>query len=102
MGSSYSSLCLTATAGLQEKACLVSTLSHMHDFDNAGVIPRVLNDLFTHIDEEATIRFCVRVSFIEIYLQRGHEGFVRQENARGHCQFGFGLLGQCNKCAGRR
>ena len=46
---------------------MVSTLNHMHDFDNVGVIPRVLNDLFAHIDEETTTRFCVRVSFVEIY-----------------------------------
>jgi kinesin family protein 4/21/27 len=68
MGSGYASLSVAATAGLRDEACvMVSTLNHMHDFDNVGVIPRVLNDLFAHIDEETTTHFCVRVSFVEIY-----------------------------------
>ena len=50
----------------------------MHDFDNAGVIPRVLNDLFAHIDQETTIRFCVRVSFIEIYNEDMKDLFAKR------------------------
>jgi hypothetical protein len=64
MGSGYASLSVAATAGLTDEACvLVSTLNHMHEFDNVGVIPRVLNDLFAHIDAYTTTRFCVRDSF---------------------------------------
>ena len=64
MGSGYASLSVAATAGLTDEACvLVSTLNHMHEFDNVAVIPRVLSDLFAHIDAYTTTRFCVRVSF---------------------------------------
>jgi hypothetical protein len=62
MGSSYASFSMAVRADPQYEALAGSTLNHMH-----GVIPRVLNDLFAHIAEETTTRFCVHVSFLEIY-----------------------------------
>ena len=69
MGSGYTSLSVAATAGLTDEACvLVRTHNHMHEFDNDGIIPRILNDLFAHIDANTSTRFVCR------------------ENARGHCR----------------
>ena len=71
MGSGYASLSVAATACLHDDPTMTTTLNHMPDFDNVGVIPRVLNDLFARIDEETSqkigAKFSVRVSFVEIY-----------------------------------
>jgi hypothetical protein len=46
-----------------------SSSLQVYDCDNAGVIPRVLNDLFRRIDETKDLKFTVRVSFVEVRNQ---------------------------------
>jgi hypothetical protein len=43
-----------------------SSSLQIYDCDNAGVIPRVLNDIFYRIDETKDVKFTVRVSFVEV------------------------------------
>jgi kinesin family protein 4/21/27 len=75
MGSGYASLS-AATASIQKNNAAAGGGSepihlNMKDFDDVGVIPRVLNDLFMRIDNEMTqnkdVRFDVKVSFVEVY-----------------------------------
>jgi kinesin family protein 4/21/27 len=65
MGSGYSSLC-TATSSASNELLL-----DLAGLDEVGVIPRVLNDLFTQIEEEQSkdknAKFSVKVSFVEVY-----------------------------------
>lgn len=65
MGTSYSTLC-AATQFLTHEVS-----SDSADFDEVGVIPRVLSDLFRTIDEEQRndkdAKFEVKVSFVEVY-----------------------------------
>lgn len=69
MGSGYQSLC-SATSNLTPDTNLNGAIISS-DFDNVGVIPRVLNDLFTRIEEEQRAnkdaKFSVKVSFVEVY-----------------------------------
>ena len=68
MGTSYSTLC-AATNFLSNNPQEMATEST--DFDEVGVIPRVLKDLFRTIDEEQRAnkdaKFEVKVSFVEVY-----------------------------------
>jgi kinesin family member 4 len=67
MGTSYSTLC-AANTFLNNNTETASTSTN---FDEVGVIPRVLNDLFRKIEEEQRIdkdkEFEVKVSFVEVY-----------------------------------
>jgi len=68
MGTSYSTLC-AATNFLSNNPQEMATEST--DFDEVGVIPRVLKDLFRTINEEQRAnkdaKFEVKVSFVEVY-----------------------------------
>ena len=54
----------------------------MSDFDNVGVIPRVLNDLFARIADETSqksdAKFTVRVSFVEVYNEEIKDLFAEK------------------------
>ena len=67
MGTSYSTLC-AANTFLNNNPDMTSTST---DFDEVGVIPRVLSDLFRTIEEEQRAdkdaKFEVKVSFVEVY-----------------------------------
>ena len=52
MGSGYASLSVAATANLHGDHNQIRTLNHMPDFDNVGMIPRVLTDLCARIAGE--------------------------------------------------
>ena len=82
MGSGYASLSVAATANLHANLNPITTLNHIPDFDNVGVIPRVLNDLFARIDEEMShksdSKFTVRVSFVEVYNEEMKDLFAEK------------------------
>ena len=71
MGSGYLTLCNAAAAAAASDADAASVAGGIFDFDESGVIPRVLNDLFRTIEEEMRSnpgnKFVVRVSFLEVY-----------------------------------
>ena len=70
MGSGYASLA-AATSMVPRDKLSTATLN-MSDFDDVGVIPRVLNDFFTQIDDEQNKSkedvFSVKISFVEVCL----------------------------------
>ena len=78
MGSGYSSLC---TAGFT----FDRSRQQQRDFDEVGVIPRVLADLFARIEDEERSgsgnRFRVKVSFLEVYNEEIKDLFVTQLSA---------------------
>ena len=69
MGSGYNTLS-AATLAAQTNGNAMPLLN-TPDFEEVGVIPRVLNDLFRRIDEEqrqnSDNKFSVKVSFVEVY-----------------------------------
>lgn len=69
MGSGYATLS-TAMASISSTESQM-TILNLNDLDEVGVIPRVLNDLFTRIDDEKNsnkdLKFNVKVSFVEVY-----------------------------------
>ena len=82
MGSGYASLSVAATANLHADHNQIRTLNHMPNFDNVGVIPRVLNDLFARIADETSqksdAKFTVRVSFVEVYNEEIKDLFAEK------------------------
>ena len=44
-----------------------SSSLQIYDCDNAGVIPRVLNDIFDRMADTKDVKFKIRVSFVEVH-----------------------------------
>ncbi len=82
MGTSYSTLC-AATNFLSNNQQDLATDST--DFDEVGVIPRVLNDLFRTIEDEQRAdkdaKFEVKVSFVEVYNEEIKDLFNLKSSA---------------------
>ena len=94
MGSGYNSLCM-ASSTFDRHATGAS------DFDEVGVIPRVLSDLFTRIDDEQRAdkeaKFAVKVSFVEVYNEEIKDLFVaRPATSSSFSSSTFGSGGGAN------
>ncbi len=92
MGSGYASLSGAISVIQDTNGCSSGTTSNtlnMNDFDDVGVIPRVLNDLFMQIEEEQAknkdAKFWVKVSFVEVYNEEIKDLFG-ERGPNGTCE----------------
>ena len=67
------------------------------DFDEVGVIPRVLSDLFTRIEDEQRAdneaKFAVKVSFVELYNEEIKDLFVARPATSSSSSFPSSTFG---------